>query len=89
MDDDYEYYERNTWFRLTLVYDSESTTGEIYQDDAPYPMKSEAVSSQSNTGQMVLGRGFTNVDDDYAYVLIDNLKMWNRKLTREEILQLN
>ena len=39
---------------------------------------------------MVLGRAFTNdnVKSRYSKVLIDDLAMWNRKLTAEEIKEI-
>ena len=36
-------------------------------------------------GAMVIGRRFVNEDGDYASVVVDELLMWNRKLTQLEI----
>ena len=36
-------------------------------------------------GTMVIGRRFVNEDGDYASVIVDELLLWNRKLTQPEI----
>ena len=72
--------------------DSESTTGEIYKGNTMYPMTLKAATSLQGTGQMVLGKDYVYTQghpNSHLNVSIDNLKMWNRKLTTAEIKQLS
>ena len=39
-------------------------------------------------GEMVLGRTYTNEDDKYSNVLMDDLAMWNAKLTAKDIKEI-
>ena len=49
----------------------------------PHPTKTDTY--PQGAGDMVLGRTYTNEDIKYSNVLIDDLAMWNTKLTAEEI----
>ena len=44
-----------------------------------------ASSHNAGPGSMVIGRTFTDVDDEYASVCVDELTMWNRQLSFQEI----
>ena len=85
--------EKNVWMHITCVYDANSDddifAGQVFVDntvDVLVEMKFN--SFMAGTGNMVLGRSFTNQDDKYSNVLIDDLAMWNRKLTEEEIKEI-
>ena len=39
-------------------------------------------------GAMVIGKRYVNEDGDYVSVVVDELLMWNRKLTQPEIQQI-
>ena len=42
-------------------------------------------SNLAGPGTIVIGRRFVNQDDDYVSAVVDELLMWNRKLTQQEI----
>ena len=85
----------NKWIRFTMVYDPESATdikvNKLFLDSQMYSMyrdiTSDKITSQG-TGQTVLGRRYNNKNYDYTDELIDDLKMWNQKLSDEEIVAL-
>ena len=85
----------NKWIRFTFVYDPILVNGipnmKVYIDNVTYPVKNREnqVTYQPNSGGMVLGRAFTNQDSYYVDVLIDDLTMWNRKLTETDIAAIN
>ena len=85
---------RHKWVRFTVVYDSESmngngTSNKIFIDDAMHDMeRSKTDNYPQGPGNMVLGRTVTNKNDFYSDVLIDDLAMWNRQLTNEEIVEI-
>ena len=76
-----------------MVYDPEaannqSISSKVYLGNreyliGPHPTKTDTY--QQGPGNMVLGRTYTNEDIKYSNVLIDDLAMWNTKLTQEEI----
>ena len=39
-------------------------------------------------GRMVIGRSYVNSDEEYASVVVDELLLWNRKLTQPEIMKI-
>ena len=75
-----------------MVYDPESATDDskvnkVFIDEKKYEMVREDLQNRpQGTGQMVVGRGYINWDQYYADGLIDDLKMWNRKLSDDEIV---
>ena len=78
-----------------MVYDPDSTSGDhsgntVYVDNQMHPMElGDVRPHQQGVGQMVLGRSYTNLDKDYARTFLDDLKMWNRMLTHEEIIEMD
>ena len=40
-------------------------------------------------GRIEIGRTYTSVDDHYSHVFVDDLRMWNRMLTHEEIIDMD
>ena len=84
--------ELNKWFRITMVYDPESATNnsainKICIDNQMYPMVKEVSANYSQgTGQMGIGRKFINIVSLNKASLTDDLKMWNQKLSNEEII---
>ena len=67
---------------------SQSISSKIYVGNTgrligPHPTKTDTY--QQGPGEMALGRTYTNKDVKYSDVLIDDLAMWNMKLTQEEI----
>ena len=42
----------------------------------------------SGSGRMVIGRRNVDVDDKYASVTVDELLLWNRKLSQPEVQEL-
>ena len=73
-----------------MVYDpTQGAKNKVYVDDKMYNMVTYGGSNSQGTGKMVLGRKYNNLDMDYFQCMIDDLKMWNRILTHEEIVQLN
>ena len=82
--------DTNDWVHITMVYDLDldsSTAGQVLVDDTKYTLgkwdRSEP-SYPAGTGNMLLGRLFFD-RNQYSNGLIDDLAMWNRKLTKEEI----
>ena len=88
------YLPLNQWLRITIVYDPNSASGDnsgnmAYVDNEMYPiLKEDSRTHRQGTGQMVLGRSYTDLNEDYCDALIDDLKMWNRMLTHEEIIEM-
>ena len=86
-----ESLEVNRWFRLTMVYNPESATDDskvnkVFIDNKMNKMVHINENYGQGTGQMVLGRSWVNWNQEYGAVLIDDLKMWNRKLSDKEIV---
>ena len=88
------YLDRNEWYRITMVYDPASTSGDysgnkIYNDNEMYSIP-RIVTRQHRPGigQIVLGREYTDDNVMYTNVMIDDLKMWNRMLSHEEIINM-
>ena len=87
--------ETKIWIRITIVYDPASATGDgsenkFYKDNQMYALfRSKTRSHKNGRGQMVLGILYTNVPHFYSNDLIDDLKMWNRKLTEEDIVEMS
>ena len=77
-----------------MVYDPNSASGDnsgnvAFVDNEMYPiLKEDSRTHRQSTGQMVLGRSYTDLNEDYCDALIDDLKMWNRMLTHEEIIEM-
>ena len=77
-----------------MVYDPASASGDrsgnkVYNDNQMYSIPfDESKQHLVGTGQMVLGRAYIDYNDYYANVFIDDLKMWNRMLTHEEIIEM-
>ena len=88
------YLPFNRWYRITLVYDPKSASGDrsgnkAYVDNRMFSLpRTDTRNHRQGTGQIVLGRAYTNVNDDYSHVFIDDLKMWNRMLTHDEIIEM-
>ena len=80
------------WSRITVVYDPKSASGDhsgnlVYKDTTMYALPYfDDRQHEEGSGQMVLGRAYTTCDDHCGNVLIDDLQMWNRKLSHEEII---
>ena len=87
-------FQMNEWFCFTVVYDSEpnnndGTGNKVYIDDTMYPMERHKLeNSPLGTGKMALGRILTDEERSYSDVLVDDLTMWNKKLTKEEIKEI-
>ena len=77
-----------------MVYDPASTSGDrsankVYNGNQMYSISfDESKQHRVGTGEMVLGRSYIDYNDYYANVFIDDLKMWNRMLTHEEIIEM-
>ena len=86
-------FRLNVWTRVTVVYDPKSAYGDhsgnlVYKDTTMYALPYfDDRQHEEGSGQMVLGRAYTTHDGEYANVFIDDLEMWNRKLTHEEIVR--
>ena len=77
-----------------MVYDPTSTSGDysgnkVYNDNEMYSIpRTETRQHRPGIGQIVLGRAYTDDNVMYTNVMIDDLKMWNRMLTHEEIINM-
>ena len=87
--DDYYKLRTSGWFHVALVYhgpnDGEGITvyhdgTQVEHDDTRYNR-----SYTTGPGSMVIGRKYTNRDDYYTSVVVDELTMWNRQLSVQEI----
>ena len=78
-----------------MVYDAKSATdnstiNKVFIDNQMYPMvRQDSVNYSQGMGQMVAGLKYINVVDVYGDILIDDLKMWNHKLSDGEIVALS
>ena len=83
--------EKNDWIHFTMVYDpNQSTAGHFLVDDTKYTFAKwdrSAPSYRAGTGNMLLGRLYAD-RDFYSNGLVDDLAMWNRKLSVQEIKEI-
>ena len=76
------------------MYDPESATDDavnkLFINAQMYEMtRVNSKKYPQGTGQMVLGRIYSNRNKTYGKALFDDLKMWNRKLSDEEIVRMS
>ena len=87
------FLEVNKWIHITIIYDPTSATGDfsgnkIYVQNTMYQMvRSNGRDYPTGPRKIVLGKILVNQDTHYTNILVDDLKMWNRKLTQEEIFE--
>ena len=77
------------------MYDAQSAsddeTFELFGDNRMYPMYRSTTYKYppGGTGQMVVGRNWVNENRSYGAAVIDDLKMWNRNISDEEIVAMS
>ena len=74
-----------------MVYDPEAATDDskvnkVFIDKQKDEMVLNNENLTQGTGQMVLGQAYLTSDAYLGPALIDDLKMWNRKLSDDEIV---
>ncbi len=78
----------NTWIQITVVWHNDPKLQAYFNDDfagevsGPY---TSASTVQDNEGKLVLGRRYTNMENTYCSMIIDNINLYNRPLTADEI----
>ena len=66
------------WFHLVVMYHGEGKGMEIYYDGIEFGLNSVAYGNRvSSSGHIVLGRLYTNRNDGYASVMVDELTLWD------------
>ena len=78
------------WFHASLVFHNSSEGITVYHDGnqvATDDSKSPA-SSDSRDGITVIGRRFSQIDNQYATLIVDELAMWNRAMSEDHVRQI-
>ena len=79
----------DTWFHISFVYRG-ATDGVYLYFDGSFINSYSWTSLQTSAGSRVveIGTLYTNPRQDYGSVIVDELTMWNRQLTSDEITQI-
>ena len=78
------------WFLITMVLRGPDDGIVVYHGAtqvAEDTTKSNLPSAPGDS-RVLIGRKRISRDDDYASIMVDELTMWNRKLTPEEVTQI-
>ncbi len=78
----------NTWLQITVVWHNDPKLEAYYDDGFAFDKTGAYGNSSSatdNGGKLVLGREFINKDQRYCSMIIDNINLYNRPLSAEEI----
>ena len=81
------------WFLITMVLRGPDDEVVIYHDATQVAQTTEKkvipdINSLPGLRRVFIGRKRVSHDQDYASIMVDELTMWNRKLTQEEVTQI-
>ncbi len=79
----------NTWLQITIVWYNDPKLEAYYNDGFAFEKTGAYGSSSSTTdneGKLVLGKEFTNRNQGYCSMIIDNINLYNRPLSADEIV---
>ena len=75
------------WFHSALVYYNNNQGYSVYHNGqwVGNNTSGSVTTFTPGDGRMVIGRFFVNQDRDYSSVEVDELTLWNRPLTVQEV----
>ena len=79
----------NTWLQITVVWYNDPKLEAYYNDGFAFDTTGAYGSSSTATdteGKFVLGREYTSRDQTYCSMIIDNINLYNRPLSADEIV---
>jgi hypothetical protein len=79
----------NNWYHVVLVHDGSNSLNKVYINlELEYEITTTAICSVPNNPNLLFGKNYFTVSPDYHQGKLDDIGIWNKALTFEEITNL-
>ena len=75
------------WFQAVMIYEGpdEGAPHLHVSGEVKYLKETEGTRSRESSGHVVIGRRYVEEDDRYCTTMVDDLMLWSRSLTTNEV----